>query len=235
VEALRLNADVGAALIRLDLRHGAPEAARRRAERLGAHLADPHLLALIEEGEQRKERDARHLTLLNPARSARARRRLLLTMTVGAALISSGGLLYNHYFAHEITTLRLLISKSAVFGTIVLGTALGGRALWQTPTGAQVSRALLIGSALAFFNSLATHVSGGVVTGMMTVDMVIIGASFAHTEPLVQTGRWAAALCLLCALVSLWRPQLSYPLLLISFTFSPLAALSSWAPATRAK
>ncbi len=233
VEALKLDADVGAALIRLDLRHGAPEAARRRAERLGARLADPHLIALIEEGEQRKERDARHLTLLNPARSARARRRPLLTLTVGAALISSGGLIYNHYFAHELTTLRLLISKSAVFGTIVLGTALGGRALWKTPTGAQVSRALLIGSGVSLFNSLAAHLSGGAVTGMMTVDIVIIGAAFAHTEPLVRTGRWAAALCALCALVSLIWPALTYPLLLISFTFSPLVALSSWAPAAR--
>jgi len=237
-EALRLRDEVEVALLQLDLRRGAPELARRRAEgfaQRGAPLADPLLLARIDEGLRRKAQDARLLTLLNPARSAVARRRLLLTLTVGAVLISSAGLLYNHYFARDVTTLRLLLSKSAVFAVILLGARLGGRALWETPTGAQVSRALLIGSGLALANSLVTHLHGGEAVGMMTVDMLIIGASFAHTEPLVPTGRWASALCLTCAAVSVLLPALTYPLLLASFIFSPLVALSSWAPATRAR
>jgi serine/threonine protein kinase len=234
-EALKLRLTVERALIRLDLLHNAPEQAARRAERLGALLADPELLAQVEGALARKADAARQVSLLNPARSASARRRLLIAMTTGAVLISTGGLIYNHFFAHEVTTRRLLISKSAVFAVIALGTLWGGRALWRTPTGAQLSRALLLGSGLAVFNGLATYLSGGSTRGMMAVDMMIIGVSFAHTEPLVNTGRWAAGLCALCALVSFLSPAFTYPLLLICFVFSPLLALVAWAPATRAR
>ncbi len=239
VEALRLSDDGERALISVDLLRGSPEAAQLRVERLeerlGERLADPALLARVEEALERKASESRLLNLLNPAHSDEGRRRLLLTMTVGAAVISAGGVAYNHYLAHEVTTLRLLISKSVVFGVIVVGTLFGGRSLWETHTGAQVSRAVLIGSGLAFANSLVTHLHGGDAVGMMTVDMLIMGASFAHTEPLVPTGRWAALLCALCAATSILWPALTYPLLLISFSCAPLVALASWAPATRAK
>lgn len=164
----------------------------------------------------------------NPLQSKHGRRTLIVSLVASAVLLISFAGSYSYFVSSKVTTIRLIITGSIVFGASTVGVYVGRHSLLSNKLGVQMARTMVILPGLALFNHICGHVYQIDTNAIMNIDLCVIAVTYALLRDIIPSGYKIAGSMFVLAILSLTFPVITHLSLLFGILYSTLWALFDW-------